>query len=66
MTTKEKADRLLEVAIHFAKGGVAIVKDIDGVVKESRIVAVYSDHTVDLGDTIESIHSIFKITLKPL
>jgi len=62
----QKFKRMQEVCNHFVHHGMVVVKDVDGVVKESRITAIYRDGTVTLCDTIKSEHSIFKITLKPL
>jgi hypothetical protein len=63
---KEKRDRLQEVCNHFVNNLKVVVKDIDGVVKESRITAIYTDYTVILSDCIKSEWSIFKITLLKL
>ena len=58
--------RMTEVFNHMLAGGKVVVKDrYDGVVKESRITAVYSDNTVTLCDTVSSDYGIFDITLKP-
>ncbi len=64
MTKQEKKDRLQEVCNHFVHDRKVVIKDIDGVAKESRITAVYRDNTVILSDCVRSTWSIFKITLK--
>jgi hypothetical protein len=56
-----------EVFNHMLAGGKVVVKDkYDGIIKESSITAVYSDHTVTLSNTVNSDYSIFDVTLKPL
>jgi len=66
-TKKQIKERLQEVCNHFVKDGKALIKDkADGVVKESRITAVYSDNTVVLSDCIHCEYGIFNITLIPL
>jgi len=66
-TKEEIKKRLQEVCNHFVKDGKALIKDkYDGVVKESRITAIYADNTVVLSDCVHCEYSIFKITLIPI
>lgn len=63
MRTKKKA---LQICKHMMAGGKVLVKDKhDHVVKESSIVAVYSDETAILGDTIHCEYKIKDLTIIP-
>lgn len=67
-TDKQKADELMRQLLnHMLNGGKVEVKDEkDNVIKQSCIVALYSDYTIILGETIVSDYKISKDKLIPI
>lgn len=62
-TEKEIRARLIELFGIMLDGGTILIKDVDGVIKESRISAIYSDNTLILPDVIDSDKSIWAVTI---
>lgn len=65
--TKKQKSKLVAVSRHMADGGKVLIKDAyDNTVKQSDIVAIYSDYTIVLADTFHSEYSIDDVTIIPL
>lgn len=62
-TKKEIRARLIELFGIMLDGGTILIKDVDGVIKESRISAIYSDNILILPDVIDSVKSIWAVTI---